>query len=135
MKNQKTSTFNEELPIEYKKRIEQLIFDLDNQDVIDCNSSLSEWDLVFYLLSLKDENTYNFEIWTKVYEMSYLSMNGVMRMEEGKPVLDEDWVCEFCDVMRKVQTICEFPMRRETGSCPDWEHHQNIIRWRHFQTA
>jgi hypothetical protein len=92
------------------------------------------------LLSLKDEDRYNFEIWTKVYEMSYLSMNGVMRMEEGKPVLDEDWVCEFCDVMRKVQTICETPMSNlhehfNDGSCPDWEHHQNIIRWRHFQTA
>ena len=64
-------------------------------------------------------------------------MNGVMRMEEGKPVLDEDWVCEFVDVMRKVQTICETPTRWQTGygSCPDWEHHQNIIRWRHFQTA
>tara|TARA_R100001460_G_scaffold21960_11_gene44677 strand:+ start:252 stop:644 length:393 start_codon:yes stop_codon:yes gene_type:complete len=130
MKNQKATIFNEQLPIEYKKRIEQLMDDLIDQKIID-------WDLGYYLQSLKDEDRYWFEIWTKVYDLSYLSMNGVMRMEEGKPVLDEDWVCEFVDVMRKVQTICETPMRWKTGygSCPDWEHHQNTIRWRHFHTA
>ena len=95
MKNQKTSKFNEELPIEYTIRIEQLMDDLIDQKIID-------WNLGYYLQSLKDEDRYWFEIWTKVYELSYLSMNGVMRMEEGKPVLDEDWVCEFCDVMRKL---------------------------------
>ena len=133
MENQKTSTFNEELPIEYTIRIEQLMDDLIDQKIID-------WDLGYYLQSLKDEDRYWFEIWTKVYELSYLSMNGVMRMEEGKPVLDEDWVCEFVDVMRKVRTICESPMSSlheyfNGKPCPEWEIHQNEIIWRHFQTA
>ena len=130
MKNQKATIFNEQLPIEYKNRFEQLHNDCVDRGIID-------WDLAMYLLNLKDSNIYFFRIWTIVYDLSYLSMNGVMRMEEGKPVLDEDWVCEFVDVMRKVQTICETPMRWKTGygSCPDWEHHQNTIRWRQFQTA
>lgn len=130
MKNQKATIFNEQLPIEYKNRFEQLHNDCVDRGIID-------WDLAMYLLNIKDSNIYFFRIWTIVYDLSYLSMNGVMRMKEGKPVLDEDWVCEFVDVMRKVQTICETPTRWQTGygSCPDWEHHQNIIRWRHFQTA
>ena len=44
--------------------------------------------------------------------------------------LDEDWVCEFCDVMRYVATICNVPMK--IGETFAWEDAKNKIERRHL---
>ncbi len=111
MKTQEQSQLLTELSTEYKNRIQALVNEVPDEN----------FNLIHYLMQLKNEGIYHFAIWNNVWENSYLMLEFD---------LDEDWVCEFCDVMRYVATICNVPMM--IGKRFAWEDAQAKVQNRHL---
>ena len=111
MKTQEQAQLLSKLPTEYENRIEALV------------NEVPEWNynLIHYLWQLVNDGVYHFAIWNNVWNNSYLMLEFD---------LDEDWVCEFCDVMRYVATICNVPMK--IGETFAWEDAKNKIEIRHL---
>ena len=111
MKTQQQAQLLTELSTEYKNRIQALVNEVPDEN----------FNLIHYLMQLKNEGIYHFAIWNNVWNNSYL----MLEFE-----LDEDWVCEFCDVMRYIATICNVPMK--IGETFAWEDAKNKIERRHL---